>query len=67
MGLQVKNEEYIKGEYQSLGLKGRSTLKLDHLFTSVDLAWLCAGGNSYTQPDGTLFFLIFTYLRGRPH
>ena len=46
MGLQVKNEEYIKGEYQSLGLKGRSTLKLDHLFTSVDLAWLRAGGNS---------------------
>ena len=21
----------------------------------------------YTQPDGTLFFLIFTYLRGRSH
>ena len=23
--------------------------------------------DSYTQPDGTLFFLIFTYLRGRSH
>jgi hypothetical protein len=22
---------------------------------------------TYTQPDGTLFFLIFTYLRGRSH
>ena len=25
------------------------------------------GSDMHTQPDGTLFFLIFTYLRGRSH
>ena len=36
-----------------------------HLLTSIEI-YRYTGG-PLTQPDGTLFFLIFTYLRGKFH
>ena len=32
---------------------------------AIQAQYIFQGSN--TQPDGTLFFLIFTYLRGRSH
>ena len=56
----IASEAANKGKFLSVG-------KMGLCLQRGQKGTLNKGVPFFTQPDGTLFFLIFTYLRGRSH